>query len=218
MHSLSPAMSRDQLFKSRNIPLIADFFLNKCLMRTHKHTYRICEVEFYIHHSEHEDHYVHLSKNLLRYGKLYFHEFKNGSFMEGNYKGMDFVFGDESKNHKFAILVRSVLNINTNHFTEGPSKTVSLILEEYGHEKVRNFWPEVKNTDIFEAGQKIWIEERQDLKQMEVWAGDRIGLSDKYPEFKTKAYRYLIMPNKIKKGKKSLMLVDNSKHGHKKMS
>jgi len=126
---------------------------------------------------------------------------------------MDFVFGDEGKNHKFAVLVRSVLDTDSNQFTEGPSKTVSLILEEYGHEKVRNFWPEVKDIDIFACNQKIWLEERPDLKQMEVWAGDRIGLSDKYPEFRNKAYRYLTMPHKIKKGKKSLQQIGGEGKG-----
>ena len=43
------------------------------------------------------------------------------------------------------------------------------------------------------------------LSKENIFKGPRIGLSDKYPDFKNALYRYLIYKDKIKKGRKSLI-------------
>ena len=37
--------------------------------------------------------------------KLYFHKFKNGSYKEGTFKGMDISLGNSDKNIYFGILI-----------------------------------------------------------------------------------------------------------------
>ena len=44
----------------------------------------------------------------------------------------------------------------------------------------------------------------------EIYTGARIGLSDKYPEWRDAKYRFLIKPKMIRKGKKSLVPMDKS--------
>jgi 5'-3' exonuclease len=47
----------------------------------------------------------------------------------------------------------------------------------------------------------------EEMEKETVCKGMRVGLSDKYPEYKTKNYRYLTMKNKIKKQKRDLVPV-----------
>jgi len=44
------------------------------------------------------------------------------------------------------------------------------------------------------------------LNKEQIFIGPRIGLSDKYPEYKNKLYRFLIYKNLIKKQKTKLIL------------
>ena len=48
------------------------------------------------------------------------------------------------------------------------------------------------------------IEDNNDLIKEVVAEGPRIGLSDKYPDYLNRNYRFVIFKNKIKKKKRSL--------------
>src|SRR5271155_2214746 len=88
---------------------IADLLLNKTLLSTKDNTYRICEIEFYLYDDEHKDEYTHKNDDQSKYGKFYFHKYKNGTYKSGTYKGMDITLGQEDT--YCGILIRSVYNI-----------------------------------------------------------------------------------------------------------
>ena len=67
-------------------------------------------------------------------GKWYMHRMtaKNPmSFKGGSYKGMDLTFGD-NKNSYGGILIRSILDLKTNEYIEGPCNTLDAFLKRSG--------------------------------------------------------------------------------------
>ncbi len=141
---------------------------------------------------------------LHRSSRFYAHRFKNGTYKVGTYKCMDIVYGNKKKNIYFGILIRSIEDIETGEFYCGPCVSVNKLL---GYYKVKEF------NDFFEdynIDEEFTLEETDDLDYEDIYVGPRVGLGDKYPEFKNKEYRYAIKIKKIKKQKIFRLLHEDS--------
>jgi hypothetical protein len=120
---------------------------------------------------------------------------------------MDIVLGE--KNKYFGILIRSIMDLNTGEFIEGPCKCVNKILEQFGAKNLNELFESRKNkTELISLNDNdLALVKKNILPAKKVYVGRRIGLSDKYPEYKNKMYRFVIYENKIKKEKKTLVEV-----------
>jgi 3-methyladenine DNA glycosylase Mpg len=186
---------------------LAYLFLNKSILIINEKKYRICEIEFYLKNDDHNDKYTHCNDDQAKYGKFYFHKYGNGSYKGGTYKGMDITFGNE--NSHCGVLIRSIYNTDTKEFIEGPCRTVNKILEEYSIESI-NELTNNKLLSVLENEHDFCLKNAK-MKEEIIYKGKRVGLSDKYPNFRNLNYRYLVKKNKIKKQKADLIKVGFTK-------
>lgn len=181
---------------------IADKFLNCTMLIVNDKKYRILEIEFYLYCKDHLDGYSHQHSDQLMYGEFYFHRHKNGIYRGGNYKGMDFCLGNIENKKYCGILIRSIMNSETNKITEGPCLTVNKILEEYKYSSI---------TEFLNTENKLQLQDYKHQKEI-IYVGPRVGLdlkklqNPKFPEFIFRNYRYLIYKDKIKKEIKNYWL------------
>ncbi len=188
---------------------IAQDILNGKVLRVKDKIFRICEIEFYLHSEEHPDEYVHQSPDQLKNGSFYFHRYKNGAYKSGTYKGLDITFGDEEKKIYFGVLIRSIREVASedleavNPVIEGPCRSVNKILELYDCKSVDEFTDGV-TLNIDNNFRNFVLETRETKDEDKILVGPRIGLSNKYPEYKDKPYRYVLAGQGIKKEAKSL--------------
>lgn len=171
----------------------ADKLLNHSILSIKNKKYRICEIEMYYHCKNHLDEYCHKNSLQLEFNQFYPHQFKNGTYKVGTYKCMDIVFGDKNTNTYFGILIRSMLNIDTNEFFTGPCICVKEILSNFACIEWNQFFDKYTLNEFRLIG--------KNLNKEQIYVGPRVGLSEKYPEFKDRKYRYAIIINKIKKQK-----------------
>lgn len=164
--------------------------------------HRICEIEFYLHSPNHPDGYVHVGTDQTRAGTWYFHRHPNGTYKNGTFKGMDLALGSEGI--RAAFLLRSLLDITLNVFIEGPCKIVNHVLALYQCPNIMDLTGN-QSLNSFQNDQGLILMEGAPTKLEPVLYGPRIGLSDKYPEYRDRKYRFVIGP--VKKGKKQLTLV-----------
>lgn len=188
---------------------LADKILNGIIINANNNLFRICEIEMYLRNEEHPDEYVHKHKDQLEYEKFYFHKFHNGTYKSGTFKGLDITIGNANTNTYFGILIRSIQHIKSGEFIEGSCKCVNKILEQYnGVKTVKElfniFFPNISQIDIYNDMLKLEYKPNE-LEKQNIYSGPRVGLSDKFPEYKNKPYRFAIMKCNIKKMKKTLL-------------
>jgi hypothetical protein len=172
----------------------AEKILNNSILKIQDKEYRICEIEMYYHGRDHEDNYTHCDELQLKFNQFYPHRFKNGSYKVGTYKCMDITYGDEVNHIYFGILIRSMKNIETNEFFTGPCICVREILNNFNCSEFTHFF------DNYIINEFKLIDTK--LEHHNIFIGPRVGLSNKYPEFKDKKYRYATHIKYIKKQKK----------------
>lgn len=184
---------------------IAEQILNKMTLIVKNKIFRICEIEMYLRTSTHPDLYVHSNKDQQNFGKFYFHKYANGTYKSGTWKGIDIVLGNSDK--YFGILIRSIMEIETNTFIEGPCRCVNKILEQFGFDNCADFFnSRINNLEQISLDDpELKLVLANNLEQKDIYVGTRIGLSDKYSEYQLKLYRFVIYENKIKKEKKTLV-------------
>jgi 3-methyladenine DNA glycosylase Mpg len=189
----------------KNFQDISHKILNRTCLIVNGKSFRICEIEMYLHSEFHPDEYVHRNQDQQSFGKFYFHKYSTGTYKSGTWKGMDIVLGKENK--YFGILIRSIMDLCSGEFIEGPCKCVNKVLEQFGVKTVSEMFENRinKTEQISLSDENLMISEKSDLPQKEIFVGKRIGLSDKYPNYKNKLYRFVIYENKIKKEKKTLI-------------
>jgi 3-methyladenine DNA glycosylase Mpg len=206
------------------IQKIAEALLMKYVLVVGDKEFRICEVEFYVRNTTHNDTYTHRDSHQKTYGRWYFHRYPNCSYKGGTYKGLDLTLGNETT--YFGVLIRSIYDDSTDEMIEGPCKTVNKILElsggasdvnEYMNGRVPFHSAPLNGRLAFLATQErvpplssrstknFYLKRKTSLSNETIYKGPRIGLSDKYPEWKDIHYRYLIKKKYIKKGKTSLI-------------
>jgi 3-methyladenine DNA glycosylase Mpg len=168
--------------------------------------FQICEIEFYINSESHPDTYTHGDVLQKNYGKIYFHRMNGKSYKGGTFKGMDLTFGN--KDMYFGILIRSMYDIDNKKMICGPCNCVDAILELNNCNNIGEFMK--SRQEPFDAQTDIGFRfVKSDIVfKDEIYAGTRIGLSDKYPEWKNKLYRFVSRINLIKKEKKKLIMLE----------
>lgn len=173
--------------------------------------YRICEIEFYLKTDGHNDEYCHACPDQSTYGKWYFHKTKSGGYKGGTFKGIDLTLGestDEKKSY-FGVLIRSIFCEEDNEFIEGPCKVVNKILELNSCKNVQDYLSKQNHSDLLSVrfSKNIHIKRCSGQKKYDIYSGPRIGLSEKYPDFRAQPYRYVIMYDRIIKEKKKLVKI-----------
>lgn len=186
---------------------IADSLMNKHQLLVpdkdgNIHTYRICEIEFYVTNENHNDEYTHQDEHQKTYGKWYFHRTQSGNYKGGTYKGVDLTFGNDDT--YFGVLIRSIYSVDDNEMIEGPCKCVNAILELNSHKNVADYMEGKVDPLSARSTKNFHIKRCQGLTRYDVYAGPRIGLSDKFADFQNRSYRMIIMKDLIKKEKKTL--------------
>ena len=172
----------------------AEKLLNNTVLKVKENQYRICEIEMYYYHTDHPDEYTHRDQIQLEQRRFYPHRFKNGTYKSGTYKCLDITFGNKERNIYFGILIRSIMNIKTGNFISGPCLCVNELLKQYSCSEFAEF---LKN---YQIDQEFILEEKR-LSFQAIYIGPRVGLGNKYPNYREKKYRYAIHINKIKKQK-----------------
>lgn len=197
-----------------NFHEIANTILNKILIVAGTKLYRVCETEFYLFGKKHHDYYTHRSVEQSMKCKFYFHKYHNGTYKSGTYKGIDITIGCDNPKTFFGCLIRSIYDIKTHEFVEGPCNCVNKILSNFNCSNVNDFMHSVNDNtkiplDIYDTSNKIYIIDSNDklLNKEQLYCGNRIGLSDKYPKYQNKSYRFAIMIQNIKKQRKSLQKI-----------
>ena len=206
---MNSALQSQQTFTHENFEDLANILLNRTLIQVTAQEnvfYRICEIEFYLKSETHNDEYTHCSTQQSTYGFWYLHRYKTGTCKEGTYKGLDITLGSPSA--FFGILIRSIQKFdigtmsNIDALIEGPCLSVNELMKYFGVNTAKEFnqiigcGPILDNVLTF-----IDLE----LPQIKLKKGPRIGLSDKYPDYKERNYRFVC--GNVKKQKKTLVEV-----------
>jgi len=136
-------------------------------------------------------------------GGWYFHKVGK-SYAGGTRKGHGITFGSE--NHVAGILVRSLED--QGKIIDGCSLCVDYILK-----LCRKMNKEIKgvpqlvasrrfSNDVLDKSAPIFIRKMTgEITKFKYYKCPRVGLGDKYPEYRDKLYRYLVLPAKVKKGR-----------------
>ena len=127
---------------------------------------------------------------------FYFHQYANGTYKSGTWKGMDLTFGNVEQNIYYGILIRAIYDIDRSVYIEGPCKSVNYLMDQLSVQTVKEL------ADLAQSEFKVVYDEH--IQKYSISHAPRIGLSDKYPEYKDKLYRFVIM-NHIKKEKSKLI-------------
>jgi hypothetical protein len=211
-------MNQDELIKflednlkENNFNKIVDFLLHQVQLEVNKCTYRLVEIELYIYKEDHQDIYAHCHKQQKEMLTWYFHQMssKEHSYKGGTFKGLDITCGNND-NRFGGILIRSVLNEQNNSVIEGPCKVVNEFLEKLKYNTIKDFVINKLNNNLSCFGNDCMEIKFKEYPKSEIYSGPRIGLylkGDNIEEKKLyvdRKYRYIIMKDKIKKGKKSL--------------
>jgi hypothetical protein len=186
---------------------IADILLNQSHLMVNGNKYRLAEIEFYLRSNNHPDDYVHCDPDQLLFKKFYFHKFKTGTYKAGTFKGMDITLGDADSDTYFGILIRAIYDIKSKQMIEGPCNVVNKILSEYGFESIKEF-TNGEALDILDNDHQFVIKKTKNLPREDIFAGGRIGLSAKYPDYVKRSYRFVVKKDLIKKQKSGLVVIE----------
>ena len=141
-----------------------------------------------------------------RNNRFYFHKFGNGTYKSGTWKGLDICLGNQGS--FFGVLIRSIAEIGADRIIEGPCLSVNRILRHFSVGDVRTFVGQILegklDFDVYDDTKPIHLQRSLVLNREDIFSGPRIGLSDKWPEFKSRPYRFCIFRDKIKKNRKTL--------------
>jgi hypothetical protein len=133
-------------------------------------------------------------------GVFYFHRYHTGKYKSGTYKGLDITLGAPDIPIYFGVLIRSIMDLDTQQFVEGPCRSVNLFLEQFGCTTVDQL---VINKElplkVYDPHNHFYLTHDCDLSPETIHKGSRIGLSDKFPEYQNRSYRFAIMINHLKK-------------------
>ncbi len=184
----------------------AKTLLNNYVIRVKNHEFQICEIEFYINSESHPDTYTHGDPLQKNFGKIYFHRMNGKSYKGGTFKGVDLTFGDQ--NMYFGVLIRSMYDILNEEMISGPCNVVNKILALNNCNNINEFMAE-KQEPLDAVSNKDFCFAKSDVVfNNNIYVGPRIGLSDKYLEWKNKLYRFVSRVELIKKEKKKLVKLE----------
>jgi len=185
---------------------MAKALLQNYIICVNNNKFQICEIEFYINTESHPDTYTHGDILQKTFGKIYFHRMNGKSYKGGTFKGVDLTFGNE--NMFFGILIRSMYDINNNTMICGPCNCVNMILALNNCDNINMFMGSRQEPLDAVSDVGFRFVKSDIVFKDDIYMGSRIGLSDKYPEWKNKLYRFVSRINLIKKEKKKLVLLE----------
>lgn len=169
---------------------VAYLIMNKNAVSLSNKRFKIVELEFYVKNSRNPadaDLYTHGNEKQLKFGEWYDHP-----------AGLDFTIGNNSDIYG-GILIRSILDIETNEFINGPLNVKAHFVKN-GYKKNDSCLKLIK----------------QQQKEVAIYKAKRFGLPMKEAqiEFYNKKYRYItdfVLKNKVKAKEKILeeLLEDN---------
>lgn len=90
-------------------------------------------------------------------------------------------------------------------FITGPCNTVNYILKQFDCDEVAELVKKMKSLEIFNKKNPFYLKVSDEEDDSRIFTGPRVGLSNKYPEFMVKEYRYLKQPSKIVKCRSSIL-------------
>jgi hypothetical protein len=185
---------------------ISRILLQNYVISVNNSKFQICEIEFYINTESHPDTYTHGDILQKTFGKIYFHRMNGKSYKGGTFKGMDLVLGN--KDMYFGILIRSMYDIDNKKMVSGPCNCVNTILALNNCDNISEFMK--SRQEPLDAVSDIGLRFMKSniVFKDEIYSGTRIGLSDKYPEWKNKLYRFVSKISLIKKEKKKLIILE----------
>lgn len=192
--------SNEEKFKK-----FATYLLNQFEMKIGNDVITLEELEIYYKSEDHQDNYTHQCKDQLTNKMWYFHQYHNGTYKSGTYKGLDITFGNKEKSIYGGVLIRSINNSTTNEFITGPCNTVNYMLKKMECKEVEDLVAKMSSLNICNNKNPFYLVENSESKQDKIFTGPRVGLSWKYPTFLTKEYRYLKQPSKIPKHRASIV-------------
>lgn len=184
--------------------IFANYLLNDCVLYIGKEKYFLEEVEFYYHHDNHKDEYVHKTQDQKTCKQWYFHKYKTGVYKSGTYKGLDLTYGNEKTYG--GILIRAIQKATTLEYVIGPCNVVNYILKTLNMDQVSDLVDSMKSPDSFCDKNPFYLSADKPM-QNTIFKGPRVGLSGKYPEFMFKNYRFLKSPSNTLKYKDTLVSV-----------
>ena len=155
---------------------------------------RLTEIEIYYYNESHQDEYVHKHLHQKRKG-FYMHQYKNGTYKSGTWKGLDITYGDDDT--YFGVLIRGVIDTKEgSKHIDGPCNSVNYIMKCLNCDNLEDLAQTIPRWKI--------VSSDDSMLQYPIYHSTRIGLSDKYPEFKIKPYRFATI---FKKEKSKMFLV-----------
>jgi hypothetical protein len=179
------------------------------ILKINEKDHRIAEGEFYLYSSDHLDEFTHKDDQQSNPKHFYFHRFKNGTYKNGTFKGMDITFGFKTKSDDNFIvyggfLIRALVDPN-NNYIDGPCKVVDLILKLNKMDSVKSLLQENKCEQLSIIGSKnLCLEYKKDVANEldQIFKSIRVGLyNNKLLNWWAKDYRYLLYPHLTKKYK-----------------
>jgi len=193
---------------------IANALLNRSIFFIGGLPHRVLELEFYCNGHQHIDLFAHGHERQKKRAEWYFHMTGKG-YKGGSYKGLDVTFGDDE--FYGGILLRTIQPLYGDFAPiEGPSLLVDHVLRTTNssgiEELVSGFdltaelkSPEKTDHPLFFVHFDL-DKEIPAIKSGTVYKGARVGLSmktfqDGKETYVGKFYRYMIDPEKIKKGR-----------------
>lgn len=179
---------------STKFPILAQWLLSQCTILCCSRPFRIVEIEFYLFSKDHPDPYVHRCPDQERRMTWYFHKTKKGNYRGGTFKGIDLTLGKPGE--FFGILLRSIYDLKTRELITGPCRVVHKFLEVSESSSIQDL---TKNWTSFDADcNDDLLLQWENSKQIPIYYGPRIGLSDKDPEYQDRKYRFSSINKKIK--------------------
>ncbi|AYV79884.1 MAG: hypothetical protein Gaeavirus1_21 [Gaeavirus sp.] len=183
---------------------LATVLLTQFKLQINDITCTIEEVEIYYNSPNHKDEYTHKNKDQLANSKWYFHQYPNGTYKSGTYKGLDITFGNGLDTYG-GVLIRSIQNVTTKEFITGPCNTVNYILMQTNSTDTTDLVSKMKDLHITNNDNPIYLIHDEQHEHATIFAGPRVGLSLKHPSFLLKEYRYLKQPSKIPKYRSTII-------------
>ncbi|EGC40210.1 hypothetical protein DICPUDRAFT_96310 [Dictyostelium purpureum] len=206
---------------------IAYQLLNNVVIFINGKEHMLVEIEFYFNGYNHVDEFTHGDSMQRERGTWYFHRTNGAGYKGGSFKGMDITFGcgsgdGASKDDNGAyggILIRSVQKLSDQSIIDGPSLCVDNILKLTNSKDVASFVQDNGRSIFQSENPLLYMKLRSEVEKEQpklvlpkvvapnnILSCGRVGLTFKrYKKgqeyFIGGDYRYLRLPDKVKKGK-----------------
>lgn len=193
------ASDQTQLEKGFNV--VAKLLLLQSNLMVADKAYEFLDIEFYFYNEKiHPDPYSHsfqyassVRKKESVTGSWYFHRFTGMEKYTHTRRGLDITYGDGEKQRYGGILIRSIKNLQDGRVISGPSRVVAeIILSANDPLNLERIAFDMNAGVAFDPKELLHISPLENPRTVHVCSSERFGLSDKYPEYRGKKYRFFV--------------------------